>query len=57
MQRYSVSQFDSGTFIVVDQIEEREICICGNYNEQEDARERASKIALLLNENLSNTQY
>lgn len=56
MQRYSVYQFDSNNFIVVDQIERREICICGNYDEWEDAGERANKIASMLNENLSNFQ-
>ena len=49
MQRYIVSQFDGNTFIVVDQKEQREVCTCGNYEYWEDARERAEKIAILLN--------
>jgi len=50
MQRYIVSQFDSHTFVVLDQKEEREICICSNYNGWTDAEERAKSIALLLNQ-------
>ena len=52
MQRYSLYQFDGGTFIVIDQVEQREICVCSDYDEREDAEERAKKIVLLLNENL-----
>jgi hypothetical protein len=55
MQRYAVSQFDSSTFVVIDQDEHREICICANYEDEmskywADAEERAQKIASLLNE-------
>lgn len=51
MQRYAVSQFDLSTFVVIDQIEQREICVCSNYEDWEDAEERAKKIAELLNAN------
>ena len=51
MQRYIVSQFDVCTFVVVDQKEQREVCICSNYNDWTDAEERAKNIALLLNQN------
>ena len=51
MQRYVVSQFDSSTFVVFDQIEQRETCVCSNYDDWEDAAERAKKIMMLLNEN------
>lgn len=51
MKRYAVSQFDSDTFQVVDCREKREICICANFDNFEDARERAEKIAALLNQN------
>jgi len=51
MKRYIVSQFDGNTFVVIDQKEQREVCICGNYEEWADAKERAEKIATLLNEN------
>ncbi len=51
MKRYIVSQFDGNTFVVIDQKEQREVCICGNYEEWADAEERAEKIVLLLNEN------
>ena len=49
MQRYTFNQFDENTFIVVDQNEKREICVCSNYDNKEDAKERAEKIAMLLN--------
>jgi len=51
MQRYIVSQFDGNTFIVIDQKEQREFCVCGNYENWKDAKERAEKIAALLNVN------
>ena len=50
MQRYVVNQFDTNTFVVIDTQEKREMCICGNYEDWEDAEERAKKIVLLLNE-------
>ena len=53
MQRFVVYEFDWRTFLVVDQDEQREICVCGNYDDWEDAEERAKKIAFLLNENLA----
>ena len=49
MQRYSFYQFDGNTFVVIDQIEQREICVCSDYGNWKDAKERAKKIALLLN--------
>jgi hypothetical protein len=49
MQRYIVSQFDGSMFVVIDQTEQREVCVCSEYDEKEDARERAEKIAVLLN--------
>jgi hypothetical protein len=53
MQRYVVSQFDGSTFVVVDQTEQCEVCVCSEYDEKEDARERADKIAILLNASIS----
>jgi hypothetical protein len=50
-ERYYVSQFDSGTYQVIDTVEKREVCVCSNYDEWEDAEERARRIVLLLNEN------
>ena len=50
MQRYSFYQFDGSTFVVIEQIEQREICVCSDYDDWEDAEDRAKKIALLLNE-------
>jgi hypothetical protein len=49
MQRYIVSQFDGSTFVVIDQTEQREICVCSEYEGGEDANERAERIAKLLN--------
>jgi hypothetical protein len=34
---------------VVDLYEQREICVCAEYDDWEDARERAEKIVALLN--------
>jgi len=51
MQRYVVNQFDVSTYIVVDQNEQREICVCSNHDDWEDAEERAKKIVDLLNAN------
>lgn len=50
MQRYVINQFDGDTFVIIDQNEQREICICSNYDDKEDAEERARKIVNLLNE-------
>lgn len=49
MQQYTVRQFDGSTFQVVDHYENREICVCADYDDWEDARERAEKIVALLN--------
>ena len=53
MQRYIVSQFDGSTFVVIDQTEKLEVCVCSEHDEREDARERAEKIANLLNASVS----
>ena len=50
MQKYTVNQFDQSTFQVVDLQNNREICVCTNYDDWEDAKERAKEIANLLNE-------
>lgn len=49
LERYSVYKFNGSTYVVIDQVEQRENCICGNYDEWEDAEERAEKVASLLN--------
>jgi hypothetical protein len=54
MQRYTVSQFDRNTFLVLDEEEQREICVCSNYDDWEDSEERAKRIVKLLNENDGN---
>ena len=56
MQRYVVSKFDGQTFLVVDQIEKREICICQNYDDFEDAENRAKKIVKALNSSNQKSQ-
>lgn len=48
-QRYYISQFDGDTYQIVDSIENREICVCANYDDWEDAEYRANKIVALLN--------
>jgi hypothetical protein len=49
--RYYLSQFDRNTYQIVDSVENREICICSNYDDWEDAEKRANKIVNLLNAN------
>lgn len=49
MLRYSISQFDGSTYQVIDNVEEREICVCSDYDEWEDGKERAILITALLN--------
>lgn len=49
MERYVVIQFDSSTYQVVDRTEQREICVCADYDETEDAKSNANLIAYLLN--------
>jgi len=51
-QRYYISQFDGDIYQIIDSIENREICVCSNYDDWQDAKERADKIANLLNANL-----
>ena len=49
MQRYTISQIDGSTFQVTDLVEQREICVCSDYDDWEDAKERAERIVALLN--------
>jgi len=48
--RNGVNQFDGSTFQVVDQRDKREICVCADFDDREDARARAQQIADLLNQ-------
>ena len=50
-ERYLISEFDLNTYQVIDSIDNREICVCSNYDYSEDAEERAKTIVKLLNEN------
>ncbi len=53
MQRYAVNQFDTDTFVVVDKLQNREVCICGNYEGGMDAKIRAHQIAIALNKQIN----
>jgi hypothetical protein len=55
MQRYTVNQFDGSTFVVIDHVEQREICLCSHYDDYLDAENRAQVIAALLNQNDTNS--
>lgn len=54
-ERFYVSQFDGETYQIIDSVENREICVCSNYDEWEDAEQRAKNIAKLLNESNEKT--
>jgi len=47
--RYYISQFDGDTYQIVDSVENREVCVCSNYDDWEDAKERAQRLVTLLN--------
>lgn len=49
MNRYDLYQFDAQIFVVFDTVEKREDCVCSNYEDWEDAEERARRIVKLLN--------
>ena len=43
MERFIINKFDESTYVVVDQEEQREICVCGNYADWNDAKEEQRK--------------
>jgi hypothetical protein len=45
-ERYYISQFDGDTYQIVDSVENKEVCVCSNYDDWGDAEERARKIVL-----------
>lgn len=47
--RFNMYQFDHLTWVVFDQIDKKEICVCSDYDDWEDAEERAKYIVKLLN--------
>lgn len=49
MDRFEMYRLDGRTFVVFDKIEQREICVCSDYDDWEDAEERARQIVELLN--------
>lgn len=52
-ERYYITQFDGDAYQIVDSVENREVCVCSNYDDWEDAEERAKKIVTLLNASVS----
>lgn len=48
MSRYEISRFDDNTYVVVDLVSNREVCVCANYDEENDAEERARQIVMAL---------
>jgi hypothetical protein len=48
MPNYSIHQVDANTFVVANTAQGREICVCNNYDEWDDAGLRAETIAWLL---------
>ena len=55
MQKYAMYQFDGHTFVVFDQYEQREICVCQNYDNYKDSEQRAKEIVVALNYANENT--
>ena len=48
--RYTLYQFDCNTYVVMDDNCKREICVCSNYDNYEDAFDRATILVALLNQ-------
>jgi hypothetical protein len=49
MERFFVYLLDNNSFVVADQVLSKEICVCSNYDDVEDAEGRANQICFLLN--------
>lgn len=49
MERYYVYTFDVETFIVADSVTNKEVCVCGDFDDTTDAENRAEKIAAAMN--------
>ena len=54
MQRIDIYKVDEQTFVVFDTVEKSEICVCSNYDNWEEADQRAKNLARLLNQHLIN---
>lgn len=50
MNRFAVSQFDASTYVVFDQIENKEICVCAGYEDADSPNKQAVAIADALNQ-------
>jgi hypothetical protein len=55
-KQYYISRFDDDAYQIIDSVENREICVCSNYDDLEDAEERARNIVKLLNASVSGNQ-
>lgn len=49
MNRYAISLFDASTYVVFDQLENKEICVCTEYADSISARRRAEMVVSALN--------
>jgi hypothetical protein len=54
MKRFNSYKFDSKTFVIFDRIEQREICVCSNYDGWLDAEQRTNIIVQALNSLIMN---
>lgn len=50
MDRYAVSQFDASTYVVLDQLENKEVCVCAEYGDADSPEKRAVTIVDALNQ-------
>ncbi len=55
-KRFDMYKFDHLTWVVFDQIYTKEICVCSDYDDWEDAEERAKNIVKLLNASISHDE-
>ncbi len=45
---YYVTRFDHDTYVVLEKTTGREICVCCNYGDWQDAKKRADRVAYCL---------
>lgn len=56
MLRYGISQFDGSTYVVIDRILKKEVCVCSRYEGGLDYKRRAKTIAYALNDHIKETK-
>lgn len=56
MLRYGVSQFDGDTYVVLDRVLKKEVCVCSRYEGDRDYKSRAKTIARALNAHTKETK-